>query len=164
MIRRTLLTVAPVVLAVFAPVMSIAEEHSAESRIDLSPELALLLRAEMSELAGGLQSVTYSITTADWAAVEATSHRMHESYIMNASLTRLQTEELEQKLPERFKLLDAAFHARAEKLGQAAAAGDGELVTYHYSRLVENCVSCHSAYATNRFPGFARDPEAAHAH
>ena len=85
MIRKTLLILAPIVLAMLAPTVSIAEDDSTESSIDLSPELALLLRAEMIELAGGLQSVAYSITTADWAAVKATSDKMHDSYIMNAS-------------------------------------------------------------------------------
>ncbi|MCB1845185.1 MAG: hypothetical protein KDI09_19620, partial [Halioglobus sp.] len=124
MIQRTLLTLVFVVLAtVTAATMSIAEDDSAVSTIDLSPELTLLLRAEMIELAGGVQSLAFSITTADWAAVKATSEKMHDSYIMNASLTQPQAEELRHKLPQQFKLLDAGFHTRAEKLGEAAAAG-----------------------------------------
>jgi hypothetical protein len=79
---------------------------------------------------------------------------MHESYIMKKSLTQPQMMELKRKLPREFKQLDGAFHARAKQLGQAAASKGPELVAFHYSRLVEACAGCHSAFAKNRFPGF----------
>ncbi len=118
----------------------------------------------MVELSGGIESVAIALASADWHAIEEASEKMHGSYIMKKSLTPSQAAELKQKLSTEFKQLDAAFHARALKLGQAAAAKDFELVAFHYSRLIESCASCHSKYATERFPGFDHSPQERHEH
>jgi len=96
-----------------------------------------------------------SLATANWTSIQETSTKIRASYIMEKKLTAAQTEELEQALPENFKQLDAEFHQRAEKLGMAAVAHDPELVAFQYSRLIESCALCHSAYAKSRFPGFS---------
>jgi cytochrome c556 len=83
---------------------------------------------------------------------------------MEKKLTPTQAGELEKALPEQFKQLDAEFHQRAERLGAAAAVHDAELVVFHYSRLVESCVRCHSAFASKRFTGFASPLPEAHHH
>lgn len=133
-----------------------AAEHDAPPQgIHLSPDLLNLLRAEMREIAGGVQGMALSVATADWKSIQETSARIRDSYIMEKKLTPTQAGELEKVLPGQFKQLDAEFHQRAEKLGEAAAAHDPELVVFHYSRLVESCASCHAAFASKRFPGFA---------
>jgi cytochrome c556 len=137
-----------------------AETHPAQQRIELSPELLDLLRAEMVEIAKAVQGMAVSVATADWRSIAATSAKIRASYIMEKALTAEQGVELRQALPEQFKYLDAEFHGRAEKLEAAAVAKDAERVVFQYSRLVESCVVCHSTYATSRFPGFqssARD-------
>lgn len=123
--------------------------------VGLSPPLLNLLRAEMREITAGVQAIALSVATADWKAIQDTSAKIRASYIMEKKLTPAQAQELEQGLPEQFKRFDAEFHQRAEKLGTAAAAHDSELVAFRYSRLVESCAQCHSAYAKSRFPGFA---------
>lgn len=132
-----------------------AEPHAPQQDIRLSPDLLNLLRAEMLEIAGGVQGIALSLATADWKSIQETSTNIQASYIMEKKLTAAQTKELEQALPEQFKQRDAEFHQRAEKLGVAAAAHDPELVAFQYSRLIESCTLCHSAYAKSRFPGFA---------
>jgi cytochrome c556 len=88
---------------------------------------------------------------------------MRDSYILNRELTTAQRAELE-RLPEHFRLLDQEFHVRAERLDAAARARDAEAVAFQLSRLLESCVSCHSAFAGARFPGFATAPSDAHRH
>jgi cytochrome c556 len=132
-----------------------ADPLTARHDVRLSPDLLNLLRSEMREIAGGVQSITLSLVTADWNSIQATSAKIRASYIMEKKLTPAQAKELEQALPPQFKRLDAEFHQRAEKLGAAAATHDYELVAFQYSRLLENCAQCHSAYAKSRFPGFA---------
>lgn len=83
---------------------------------------------------------------------------------MDRKLTPAQTKELEQALPDPFKKLDAEFHQRAQKLGEAAEAHDSELVAFHFSRLIESCTVCHSAYAKSRFPGFSSTAHQSHSH
>ena len=131
-----------------------AEDEPARKDINFSTELLALIRAEMLEIAGGIQTISLSIAVADWDTIQKTSIKLRDSYIMDQNLSTQQAQELKEILPENFKLLDAEFHQRADKLGIAAQNKDPEMVAFHYSRLVENCIHCHSAYARTRFPGF----------
>jgi len=151
-------------LVATTPVISNAEDKELHPILDLSPDLLALLRAEMAELSGGTQAISLAIVAADWDTIELTSKKMHASYIMKQSLTTSQAEELAQKLPQSFKHLDAAFHARAKLLASAARSRDSELVAFHYYRLVETCSNCHEAYAKHRFPGFAHIGQEKHEH
>ncbi len=141
-----------------------AEPHAVRQDIKLSPDVLNLLRAEMGEIAGGIQGIALSLAIADWKSIQETSTKIRASYIMEKKLTAAQAKELEQALPEHFKQLDAAFHQRAEKLGAAAAAHDPELTAFQFSRLLESCTVCHSAYAKSRFPGFSPPPRQGHSH
>lgn len=143
---------------------SAAEPHAVRQDIELSPDVLNLLRAEMGEIAGGIQGIALSLATADWMSIEETCRKIRASYIMEKKLTAAQAKELEQALPEHFKQLDTEFHQRAERLGLAAAAHDPELVAFQYSRLIENCTVCHSAYAKSRFPGFSSPALQGHSH
>lgn len=145
--------------------IAVLAAHAADtpsSSIKLTPDLLNLLRAEMREIAGGIQGIAGALATGDWKTIETTSAKIRASYIMEKQLTPAQAQALERALPEPFKQLDAEFHQRAEKLGQAAAAHDAELATFHYSRLVESCVRCHATYAPKRFPGFQQTPTRSH--
>jgi hypothetical protein len=123
----------------------------------------MLLRAEMSEIAGGVQGIALSLAIADWTSVQETSKKIRASYIMEKKLTAAQARELEHALPGHFRQLDREFHRRAEKLGEAAAIHDAELAAFEYSRLIESCTRCHAAYARSRFPGFAASgPQGSH--
>ena len=141
-----------------------AEPHAVRQDIKLSPDVLNLLRAEMGEIAGGIQGIALSLATADWMSIQETSTKIRASYIMEKKLTAAQAKELEQALPDHFKQLDTEFHQRAEKLGVAAAAHDPELVAFQYSRLIESCTLCHSTYAKSRFPGFSSLPQQGHSH
>lgn len=141
-----------------------AEPHAEPPKVELSPDLLDLLRAEMAEVSKGMQVLVVALASADWPAVGATSAKIRASYILAQQLTPGQSAELERALPERFKQLDADLHARAARLEAAADARDAELAAFHYSRLVESCVACHSAYAVNRFPGFGTAADQTHHH
>ena len=138
-------------------------EHTAET-LSLPPELMALLQAEMREITIGVQKVPVAIAQADWEVLHQTGESIRSSYIMAKALTKEQIETLESSLPERFKQLDSEFHARAGSLAQAAQARDFELASYHYSRLIESCATCHSLYAKNRFPAFGPAEEQGHHH
>jgi len=151
-------------LCIAAVQASGAEPPAEPRKVELSPGLLGLLRAEMAEVAKGMQGLVVALATADWPAIAATSARIRASYLMAQQLTPEQAAELGRALPERFQQLDAEFHARAARLEAAAAARDAELALFHYSRLVESCVACHSAYAVNRFPGLGTAAEQGHHH
>jgi len=139
-----------------------AERHA--ETIKLGPELLALLQAEMREITVGVQKIPVAIAQGDWETLENTGKSIRSSYIMAKSLTPEQKATLKSGLPVRFKQLDSAFHSRAGKLAHAAKARDFELVSYHYSRLIEACAQCHSLYAKEKFPGFGPAEEQGHKH
>lgn len=141
-----------------------AEDHATKQTVHLSPDLLNLLREEMRAIASGVQGVAYSLATADWKSIEETGAKIRASYIMEKKLAPAQADELKSALPEQFRKLDAEFHHRAEKLAAAAAAHDPELVAFHFSRLIESCAHCHSAFAAKRFPGFSSQAPLEHHH
>ena len=152
-IPATIIVIAGLLLVSSAPARS---EHpvAASEDVHLSPQLRGLLQQEMREVAGGTQTLVIALASADWKTLADTSAKIRASYILEKKLTAAQKQELERALPAGFKKLDAEFHARADKLAHAAAARDHELAAFHFSRMVENCAACHSAYAKARFPGF----------
>ncbi|MDX2428076.1 MAG: hypothetical protein QNK22_05255 [Xanthomonadales bacterium] len=138
-------------------------DHTGET-FSLPPGLMGLLQAEMREITIGVQKVPVAIAQADWEVLHQTGESIRSSYIMAKALTKEQIETLESSLPDRFKQIDSEFHARAGSLAKAAEARDFELASYHYSRLIESCASCHSLYAQTRFPGFGPVEEHGHQH
>lgn len=149
-----------VVVLLSASTVLPARENAPELRI--SPDLRDLLRAEMQGVAGGLQALVTAISAGDWNAVRNTADAIRASYIMERSLTPEQRRQLE-RLPPEFKRLDAEFHQRAQRLGEAASDHDAERVNFYFYRMMESCTACHSRFAASRFPGFSAEP-AAHRH
>ena len=142
-----------------------AEETAASpDDLQLSQEVRSLLQAEMREIAVAVQAVAVSLATGNWESIETISENIRTSYVMEKNLTDSQRHELEDQLPDYFKRLDAEFHARAEKLGLAAAAHDAETAAFQYYRLVEGCATCHATFATARFPGFSLITPEQHQH
>jgi len=58
--------------------------------VQLSPDLLALLRAEMVEITGGMQSITFFLATADWHSIQETSEKIRDSYIMKMKLSAAQ--------------------------------------------------------------------------
>lgn len=142
-----------------------AEEAAASlDDLHLSDGLRTLLRTEMREIAGASQAIVMSFVSGDWKSVLHISEQIRASYILERSLSDTQKQELQEKLPDRFKRLDMEFHARAGKLGLAAASENAETVAFHFYRLLETCATCHAAYAQSRFPGFSSETPDAHHH
>jgi cytochrome c556 len=139
-----------------------AQEEEHQEEFQLSPQLMEVLRTEMRALLAGVQSLPAGMAMGDWERIAETSARISSSYILEQKLTSAQREELATALPDYFKRLDAAFHREADKLGAAAMDHDAQLAAFHYYRLMETCISCHSAYAVSRFPGFAADGNGGH--
>jgi len=163
--NRTLSVIALLIcLATFAATLRAQDTERHEETLALPPDLMGLLNAEMREITIGVQKIPVAIAQADWEALHQTGLSIRSSYIMARALTKEQIEILETRLPARFKQLDSEFHARAGSLAQAAEARDFELVSYHYSRLIESCAACHSLYAKTRFPGFGPIEEHGHQH
>jgi len=140
------------------------ESPASTDDLHLSEDVRTLLIAEMRGIAGASQAVAISLVSGDWVSIQRVSETIRDSYVMEQNLTDVQRQELKTKLPDRFKQLDIEFHGRAERLGSAAAAGNAEIVAFHYYRMLETCVACHTAYAKSRFPGFSSETADIHTH
>lgn len=120
----------------------------------LSPELRKLLSKEMQELEKGMMSIVPAFASGDWGEIEDIGQKMERSYILMQNISDAQIEELHSSLPGSFVRLDQQFHYYAGMLSHAAKNKKSELVGFYFSKLSESCVSCHSRYATHKFPGF----------
>ena len=131
--------------------------------LNMSPDLQQLFQAEMRELLLGTQHIAGALPIANWDGIADSAMAMRNSYVLEQKLTTTQRHDLEQ-LPEQFKAFDEAFHLRAEKLVHAAKAKDAEAVSFHFSRLLDTCVACHSTYDKTKFPNFRSEGRAEHRH
>ena len=141
-----------------SPRATAQHEHAAPAgkpAIEFSAELTALLSEEMLAIEQGIGTLMTAMAAGEWPRVAETAEKIEKSYILAQRLTAEQREELERALPPRFKSLDSVFHRAAGRLAKAARERDAELAVFHSYKLMEACVECHSAYASERFPGFA---------
>ena len=130
----------------------------------LSPELRQLLVKEMRLIDDAMGKLLSAISAGDWETIDTIAGKIQHSFILKQKLTDHQLHELHEKLPGEFVQMDVRFHGTAGKLAAIARHRDAELATFYYSRLVEGCVSCHTAFAPQRFPGLAGDESEEHRH
>jgi len=149
-------------LALLIPSLCFGQEHephavdkSHAGIADLSPELRNLFSEEMRQLQNGMTQILPLYVSGGWAEIAAVAGKMEDSYVLKQNLSAEQMDELHAKLPGEFIELDQQFHYLAGMLEHAAKVEKVELVGFYYSKMSEACVSCHSRFATQRFPALA---------
>ena len=130
----------------------------------LTPKLRDLFAQEMAAVLQASQQIVTALAAGDHATVAKHAQAIHDSFILDKKLTKQDRHDLESALPPAFLELDGAFHQLAAKLAEAARHRDGELQSFYFSRMLESCQTCHSQYATDKFPGFGSKAPAAHGH
>jgi hypothetical protein len=130
----------------------------------LTPKLQKLFAEEMIAVQAASQQILAGLAAGDHASVAKHAQAIHDSFILDKKLTAQDRKHLETALPPAFLELDGAFHQLAAKLAEAARHKDRELQTYYFGRMVESCQTCHSQYATDKFPAYGGKSPAAHAH
>jgi cytochrome c556 len=96
--------------------------------------------------------------------VATQAQQIHDSFILDRALTEQDKKDLMKAASPEFLTLDGAFHLTAQKLANAALQKDYELQRFYYSRLVDSCQTCHSQYATDKFPAFSGAQPEGHSH
>lgn len=101
------------------------------------------------------QDILGAVVIGDHATVAERAQQIHDSFILQQSLTEQDRKDLMAAVPPAFIELDRAFHETSAKLAAAARAESvgQELITF--SQMTEACVACHGRFATDRFPGLA---------
>jgi len=121
----------------------------------LSHDLRQLLSEEMRALQNGMISIIPAYVSGDWTTIKKIAGKMKNSYILKQRLTKNQKKELHARLPLAFIKADQKFHYLASMLEHAADKEKGELINFYFSEMNESCVTCHSLFATHRFPALS---------
>ena len=161
----------PVFLALLLPALCQGGEDThrqageAQSVIaGLSPELQQLFSREMLELQNAMMAMLPLYVAGKLDDIATIAAQMDSSYVLKQNLSESQMHELHETLPDAFIEQDQQFHYLASMLEHVAKAGKTELVGFYISKMGEACVGCHTAYATNRFPGLSRNRQSGHDH
>jgi len=129
-----------------------------------TPRLQKLFAQEMAAVLRASQQIVAALAAGDHAAVAKNAQEIHDSFILDKNLTAQDRRDLDAAASPAFLELDGAFHQMAAKLAEAARHQDLDLQTHYFSRMLETCQTCHSRYATDKFPGFGGKAPATHAH
>ena len=159
-------------LAILLPTISYGEEkrhHQGDEHAvgvkALSSDLRDLLAREMQALQSGMTSIIPAYVSGNWEEIEMTARKMKDSYILKQSLTESQIKELHSLLPPAFIEKDQEFHYLAGMLEHVAKNKNRELINFYFSKMNESCASCHTQFATHRFPALSsNNEEAEHSH
>jgi len=120
----------------------------------LSPELQKLFSKEMVQLKQGMQEIMTAYISGQWDVIAPIAKKMENSYVLRKNLSKNQMHELHSKLPSVFLELDDKFHYYSGMLSHVSEMKKVELIGFYYAKMSETCVSCHSLYATHKFPSF----------
>lgn len=149
-------------LALLIPTMSYGgDKHNREGNETtvgveaLSRDLRDLLSQEMQALQSGMMSIIPAYISGNWGEIETIAGKMKSSYILKQSLTERQVKELHSVLPHAFIEKDQRFHYLAGMLEHVAKNKKVELINFYFSEMNESCVSCHTIFATHKFPALS---------
>jgi hypothetical protein len=143
----------PVLLYFVMSPISHADNHN-NGVSSLSPDLQKLFSKEMIQLKQGMHEIMDAYVSGEWDVIAPIAKKMEGSYVLRQSLSQSQMHELHSKLPSAFLELDDKFHYYSGMLSHASEMKKTELIGYYYGKMSETCVSCHSSYATHKFPSF----------
>lgn len=131
------------------------DEPGTAAALDLPEPYRELIRSEMKEVESAMGRLLGHLVRAEAREGAEVAHAVHDSFVLAQRMTAEQRRELRSLLPPTFVALDREFHHRAELLAEALEGGDFFAAAAHHAELSRACVTCHSRFATDRFPAFA---------
>lgn len=121
---------------------------------ELPPEIRSLLQEEMVQIDAAMKVIHGSIVRGEHEVVEKQGKAIHDSFILQQSLTPEGRKALKNAVPDEFLQLDQGFHALAAELSSSGGRKDTAAQLKIFGQLTQACVSCHSRYVSERFDGF----------
>lgn len=122
---------------------------------DLTPKLRDLLRQEMLSVEQASKDILSALIAGNDTRVAELAQQIHDSFILQQSMTPEDKQDLLAAVPEDFVARDRAFHALSADLALAGRDRDREAQHVEFGRMIEACTACHARYATDRFPMLA---------
>ena len=120
---------------------------------DLTDKLRGLLVKEMVEVEMAMKETYSAIIQGRHDEVAQKGQAIHDSFILEQSLTKQDRQDLKAAVPEGFLQIDERLHQLAATLAEAGKQKDTQTQVNTFNRMTESCVACHSRYATDRFEG-----------
>nr|WP_298413735.1 hypothetical protein [uncultured Halomonas sp.] len=140
-----------------AMVASLASGEAVIAAEPVGPELTDKLRGllvrEMVEIESAMQETYSAIIQGRHDEVAQKGQAIHDSFILEQSLTEQDEQDLMAAVPEEFLQMDERLHQLAASLAEAGKQKNTEKQLETYNRMTESCVACHSRYVTDRFEG-----------
>lgn len=118
---------------------------------DLTPKLRDLLRKEMLSIEDASHQIMSHLIAGEDAKVAELAQQIHDSFILQQSMTPEDKQDLMAAVPEDFVTRDRAFHTLSADLAQSARDGDRSAQHETFGQMIESCTACHALYATDRF-------------
>lgn len=117
----------------------------------------------MARVLGAGQDILGALAVGEHVTVGERAQQIHDSCILQRSLSEQDREDLMAAVPPEFVELDRTFHETwaefaPRDVGRARArAGDVEQELRASGQTTEACVTCRGRFATNLLPGLAKD-------
>ncbi|WP_227370087.1 hypothetical protein [Halomonas sp. M20] len=119
----------------------------------LTEKLRGLLVKEMVEIESAMQETYSAIIQGKHDEVAQKGQAIHDSFILEQSLTEQDRQDLMAAVPKEFLQMDERLHQLAASLAEAGKQQDSQAQVETFNRMTESCVACHSRYVTDRFEG-----------
>lgn len=146
-----------IAVPIFAALVAASAQAAEPVGPKLTPKLRDLLRQEMTEVLIASQDILGALATGDHATVAGQAQQIHDSFILQQSLTEQDRQDLMTAVPPEFVELDRAFHETSAELAAAARAEDVGQELSAFDQMTEACTACHGRFASDRFPGLAQE-------
>ncbi|WP_183325085.1 hypothetical protein [Halomonas cerina] len=119
----------------------------------LTEKLRGLLVKEMTEVEAAMQETYSAIIQGKHDEVAQKGQAIHDSFILEQSLTEQDRQDLKAAVPVEFLQMDKRFHQLSASLAEAGRQQNTQEQVKVFNRMTESCVACHSRYVTDRFKG-----------
>lgn len=140
---------------VFASGGSVTAQEVNPVSPELTPKLRDLLRKEMLSVEEASKQILSALIAGDDARVADLAQQIHDSFILQQSMTPQDKQDLMSVVSKDFVMRDRAFHQLAASLAEAARDGNRTRQHEQFGQMIDACTACHALYATDRFPKLA---------
>jgi cytochrome c553 len=124
----------------------------------LTDKLRGLLVKEMVEIEAAMHETYSAIIQGKHDEVAQKGQAIHESFILEQSLTEQDRQDLKAAAPAEFLQMDERFHRLSASLAAAGRQQNTQEQVEVFNRMTESCVACHSRYVTHRFERLQDQP------
>lgn len=139
-------------LAAFFMALSATSTANEPVTPKLTDKLRQLLQEEMRAIQSAMTSIHTAMVTGQHTTVAEQAQQIHDSFILQQSLTEQDRRDLTSAVPAGFIDLDMEFHQLAASLAEAGRNEDTQEQRTLFDSMTRSCIECHGKYASSRFP------------